>query len=173
MISTLHQRVVFTRPHRWCCICSANYYNYFLISLLVWLDDVKALLLVMWPLSWYKFSVSLPRPLEVSIVGIGLFLQALCLLSVVHCLPPIIGGSCHKYHFCNDKILSPQNTSFVATEVCLPRQNVFIFCVCLEFDVMLYCVWSLIYCCTVFGVWCDDVQCLESDVIMYYVWSRI
>ena len=40
-------------------------------------------------------------------------------------LTTIIGGSCHKSHFCRDKslCLSRQNTSFVATKVCLPRQN--------------------------------------------------
>ena len=27
------------------------------------------------------------------------------------------------YHFCRDKCLSRQNTSFVATKACLPRQN--------------------------------------------------
>ena len=45
--------------------------------------------------------------------------------------PNIIGGSCHKYHFCRDKYVfvmtntcfSWQNTSFVATKVCLSRQN--------------------------------------------------
>ena len=30
----------------------------------------------------------------------------------------VIGGSCHKYHFCRDK-----NTSFVPTKVCLLQQN--------------------------------------------------
>ena len=35
----------------------------------------------------------------------------------------ISGGSCHKYHFCRDTCLSRQNTSFVATKVCLSRQN--------------------------------------------------
>ena len=35
----------------------------------------------------------------------------------------INGGSCHKYNFCRDKHVSGQNTSFVATKVCLPRQN--------------------------------------------------
>ena len=42
---------------------------------------------------------------------------------------PIIGGSCHKYNFCRDKsivatitCLSRQDTSFVATKVCLPRK---------------------------------------------------
>ena len=42
-----------------------------------------------------------------------------------------IGGSRHKYHFCRDKTfcrdkyvcLSPQNTSFITTKVCLSRQN--------------------------------------------------
>ena len=95
--------------------------------------------------------MSLPRPLEVRIVGLGLFLKALSLLSVLHCLPPIIGGSCHKYHFCRDKLLPPQITSFVATKVCLPRQNVFRFCVCLDSDVMVSfcfckpCLYSLYY----------------------------
>ena len=45
-----------------------------------------ALFLVMWPLSWYQFCVSLP--LEVRTVGLVLFLQVLTLLSVLHCLPP-------------------------------------------------------------------------------------
>ena len=38
----------------------------------------------------------------------------------------IIGGSCHKYHFCRDKCFvatntrfSRENTPFVATKVCL------------------------------------------------------
>ena len=48
-----HDWVVFTRPYRHCCICSANYCKFCLISLLVWLVDVIALFLVMWPLSWY------------------------------------------------------------------------------------------------------------------------
>ena len=78
--------VVFTRPYRRCCICSANYCKFRLISLLVWLVDVIALFLVMWPLSWYQFCVSLP--LEVRTVGLVLFLQVLTLLSVLHCLPP-------------------------------------------------------------------------------------
>ena len=40
------------------------------------------------------------------------------LLSTKAGSPPqsIIGGSCHKYHFCRDK-------SFVATNTCLSRQN--------------------------------------------------
>ena len=78
--------VVFTRSYRRCCICSANYCKFRLISLLVWLVDVIALFLVMWPLSWYQFCVSLP--LEVRTVGLVLFLQVLTLLSVLHCLPP-------------------------------------------------------------------------------------
>ena len=45
-----------------------------------------ALFLVMWPLSWYQFCVSLP--LEVRTVGLVLFLQVLTLLSVLRCLPP-------------------------------------------------------------------------------------
>ena len=45
-----------------------------------------ALFLVMWPLSWYQFCVSLP--LEVRTVALVLFLQVLTLLSVLHCLPP-------------------------------------------------------------------------------------
>ena len=45
-----------------------------------------ALCLVMWPLSWYLFGVSLP--LEVRTLGLVLFLQVLTLLSVLHCLPP-------------------------------------------------------------------------------------
>ena len=77
---------MFTRPYRRCCICSANYCKFRLISLLVWLVDVIALFLVMWPLSWYQFWVSLP--LEVKTVGLVLFLQVLTLLSVLHCLPP-------------------------------------------------------------------------------------
>ena len=48
--------------------------------------DVIALCLVMWPLSWYLFGVSLP--LEVRTLGLVLFLQVLTLLSVLHCLPP-------------------------------------------------------------------------------------
>ena len=42
-----------------------------------------------------------------------------------HCSENIFGGSCHKYHFCRDKtrLLSRQNTSFVATKVYLPRQS--------------------------------------------------
>ena len=43
----------------------------------------QALFLVMWPLSWYQFCVSLP--LEVRTVGLVLFLQVLTLLSVLHC----------------------------------------------------------------------------------------
>ena len=78
--------VVFTRPYRRCCICSANYCKFRLISLLVWLVDVIALFLVMWPLSWYQFCVSLP--LEVRTVGLVPFLQVLTLLSVLHYLPP-------------------------------------------------------------------------------------
>ena len=78
--------VVFTRPHRRCCIRSANYCKFLMISLLVCLVDVIALFLVMWPLSWYQFCVSLP--LEVRTVGLVLFLQVLTLLSVLHCLPP-------------------------------------------------------------------------------------
>ena len=35
----------------------------------------------------------------------------------------ISGGSCHKYHFCRDKTQTHKNTSFVATKVCLPREN--------------------------------------------------
>ena len=42
-----------------------------------------ALFLMMWPVSWYKFCVSLP--LEVRTVGLVLFLQVLTLLSVLHC----------------------------------------------------------------------------------------
>ena len=45
----------------------------------------------------------------------------------------IIGGNCHKYHFCPDKrrLLSRQkyacrNKSFVATKSCLLRQNIFV-----------------------------------------------
>ena len=60
-------------------------------------------------------------------------------------LSGIIGGTCHKYHFCRHKhmfvakhvfvatkhvfcrdktrLLSRQNTSFVATKICLSRQN--------------------------------------------------
>ena len=45
-----------------------------------------ALFLVMWPLLWYQFRVSLL--LEVRTVGLVLFLQVLTLLSVLHCLPP-------------------------------------------------------------------------------------
>ena len=38
----------------------------------------------------------------------------------------IIGGSCHKYNFCRDKhVFVRQNTSFVATKVCLSRQTYF------------------------------------------------
>ena len=70
--------VVFTRPYRRCCICSANYCKFCLISLLVWLVDVIALFPVMWPLSWYQFCVSLP--LEVRTVGLVLFLQVLTTL---------------------------------------------------------------------------------------------
>ena len=45
----------------------------------------------------------------------------------------IIGGSCQMYYFCRNKtrLLPRQNTSFVATKVCLFRQNyvvVKIFC---------------------------------------------
>ena len=42
-----------------------------------------AFFLVMWPLSWYQFCVSLP--LEVRTVGLVLFLQ---ILTDLHCLPP-------------------------------------------------------------------------------------
>ena len=37
----------------------------------------------------------------------------------------IIGGGCHLYHFCRDqtRLFPRQNTSFVATKVCLSRQN--------------------------------------------------
>ena len=42
---------------------------------------------------------------------------------------PIIGGSCHKYHFCRDKQVFVKtkhifcrNKSFVATIICLSRQ---------------------------------------------------
>ena len=65
-------------------------------------------------------------------------------LTVLHCTQEgngssaIIGGSCHKYHFCSDKYvfvatnmcLSRQNKSFVATKVCLSRQNVYLSCIC-------------------------------------------
>ena len=58
-------------------------------------------------------------------------------LTVLHCTQEgnsssaIIGGSCHKSHFCSDKYVfvatnmcfSRQNTSFVATKVSLQRQN--------------------------------------------------
>ena len=46
----------------------------------------------------------------------------------------VIGGSCHKYHFCcvccdirvcRDILLSRQKTCFVATKVCLSQQNIF------------------------------------------------
>ena len=44
----------------------------------------------------------------------------------------IIGGNCHKYHFCHDKnivatktCLLRQNTSFVVIKVCL-LQNIFV-----------------------------------------------
>ena len=77
---------MFIRCYRRCCICSANYCKFCLISLLVLLVDVRALFLVMWPLSWYQFCVSLPQ--EVMTVGLVLFLQVLTLLSVLHCLPP-------------------------------------------------------------------------------------
>ena len=54
-----------------------------------------------------------------------------------HCLKLIIGGSCHKYHFCHDNsfvttdpcfvmtsiLLSWQNTSFVMTNTCLLWQK--------------------------------------------------
>ena len=56
------------------------------LSWLVSSFDVIALSLVMWPLSWYQFCVSLP--LEVRTVGLVLFLQVLTLFSVLHCLPP-------------------------------------------------------------------------------------
>ena len=78
--------VVFTRPHKRCCIRSANYCKFLFITLLVWLADVIALFLVMWPLSWYQFCVSLP--LEVRTFSLVLFLQVLTLHSVLHCLPP-------------------------------------------------------------------------------------
>ena len=77
---------MFIRCYRRCCICSANYCKFCLISLLVLLVDVRALFLVMWPLSWYQFCVSLPQ--EVRTVGLVLFLQVLTLLSVLHRLPP-------------------------------------------------------------------------------------
>ena len=78
--------VVFTHRHSRCCICSANYCKFRLITLLVWLVDVIALFLVMWPLSWYQFCVSFP--LELRTGGLVLFLQVPTLLSVLHCLPP-------------------------------------------------------------------------------------
>ena len=36
-----------------------------------------------------------------------------------------IGGSCHKYEFCRDKhiLVAKKNACFVATKVCLSRQN--------------------------------------------------
>ena len=68
---------MFIRCYRRCCICSANYCKFCLISLLVLLVDVRALFLVMWPLSWYQFCVSLP--LEVRTIGLVLFLQVLTL----------------------------------------------------------------------------------------------
>ena len=78
---------------RRCCICSANYCKFRLVSLLVWLVDMIALFLMMWPLSWYQFCVSLP--LEVRTVGLVLFLQVLTLLSVLHCLrQPVILSLC-------------------------------------------------------------------------------
>ena len=60
---------MFTRPHRRCCNCSANYCKFLLNSLLILLVDVIALFLVTWPLSWYQFCVSLP--LEVWTVGLA------------------------------------------------------------------------------------------------------
>ena len=77
---------MFTHRRGRCCICSANYCKFRLITLLVWLVDVIALFFVMRPLSWYQFCVLLP--LEVRTVGLVLFLQVLALLSVLHCLPP-------------------------------------------------------------------------------------
>ena len=42
-------------------------------------------------------------------------------------LNTIIGGSCYKYHFCRYKhVFDATNTSFVATKVCLPPQNIFV-----------------------------------------------
>ena len=71
---------------RHCCICSANYCKFHLISLLVWLADMTALFLMMCPLSWYQFCVSLP--LEGRTVSLVLFLQVQTPLSVLHCFPP-------------------------------------------------------------------------------------
>ena len=71
---------------RHCCICSAKYCKFHLISLLVWLADMTALFLMMCPLSWYQFCVSLT--LEGRTVSLVLFLQVLTPLSVLHCLPP-------------------------------------------------------------------------------------
>ena len=49
---------------------------------------------------------------------------------ISNCLTTIIGGSCHKYHFCRDKTrpLSRQKYAcrdkrFVATKLCLSRQK--------------------------------------------------
>ena len=43
--------VVFTRPDRRCCTCSAYYRLFLLIGVFVRLVDVTALFLVMWPSS--------------------------------------------------------------------------------------------------------------------------
>ena len=100
MVYVYYEWVVFTRPYMRCCICSANYCKFHWISLLVWLVDMIALFLVMWPLSWYQFCVSLP--LEVRTVGLVLFLQVLTLLSVLHCLPP----ASHVEPVFSDKVFS-------------------------------------------------------------------
>ena len=62
--------VVFTRPHRRSCSCSANY-RPFSLDWCLWLVDVTALFLVMWLSLWYQFCVSLS--LEVRTVGLVLF----------------------------------------------------------------------------------------------------
>ena len=44
--------------------------------------------------------------------------------SLSRCLSSSIGENCRKYHFCRDKhVFKATKKSFVATKVCLPRQN--------------------------------------------------
>ena len=81
-----YKSIQFDSSHREGEIEFFFFFFFRLISFQVWLVDVIALFLVMWPLSWYQFCVSLP--LEVRTVGLVLFLQVLTLLSVLHCLPP-------------------------------------------------------------------------------------
>ena len=42
-----------------------------------------------------------------------------------HCLKLIIGGSCHKYHFCHDNSFVKTDLCFVMTSILLSWQNIF------------------------------------------------